>query len=102
MAYARATVLELVKDRLDYLPEFTARDGRLLDRINGVVRELRRKGIEVEAGDSGEIAEIDDVLLVVDMVVWQHHNRDKGEADPLWLRQRLRDRWIGERRVSRA
>lgn len=100
MAYTRETVLALVKDRLDYLPGFTARDTKLLVRIDGVIRELERKGIRVIPEGSAEIAEIDDAMLVVDMSVWQHNNRDKAESDPPWLRQRLRDRWLSERRVS--
>ncbi len=102
MAYTKETVLALVKDRLDYLPGFMARDARLLDRIDGVIRELERKGIRVIPEGENEIAAIDDVMLVVDMTVWQHNNRDKAESDPPWLRQRLRDRWLSERRVSSA
>ena len=99
MTYSISTVLDLVRDRLDYAPGFTARDDMLRQRIGGVIRELKRKGICVEtAQDSGEIAELDDVLLVADMTVWQHNNRDKAESDPPWLRQRLRDRWMSERR----
>lgn len=102
MAYSKETLLALVKDRLDYMPGFTARDARLQERIDGVIRELRRKGIRVIPEGESEIAEIDDVMLVVDMAVWQHNNRDKAESDPPWLRQRLRDRWFSERRVSSA
>lgn len=102
MGYTTDTVLGLVRDRLDYAPGFTARDGQLRNRIDGVIRELERKGIRVIPEGEADIAEIDDVLLVVDMTVWQQNNRDKAESDPPWLRQRLRDRWLSERRVSSA
>lgn len=102
MGYTTDTVLSMVRDRLDYAPGFTARDGQLRNRIDGVIRELERKGIRVIHEGKADIAEIDDVMLVVDMAVWQQNNRDKAESDPPWLRQRLRDRWLSERRVSSA
>lgn len=93
MAYDMGTALQLVKDRLDMLPGFTARDDRLTDRIGGVIRQLERMGVKVK-DESGAIGEMDDLMLVVDMVVWQINNRDKAEDDPPWLRRRLRNRWI--------
>ena len=94
MAYSIDTALQLVKDRKDMLPGFTAGDDRLKDRIGGVIRQLKRMGVHVVPDGGTEIAEMDDLMLVVDMTVWQIANRDKGEDDPPWLRRRLRNRWI--------
>lgn len=93
MAYSIDTALQLVKDRRDEMQSFTERDERIKDRIGGVIRQLERMGIHVK-NEGGEIAEMDDLLLVVDTVVWQIANRDKAEDDPPWLRRRLRNRWI--------
>lgn len=93
MAYGIDTALQLVKDRRDEMQSFTERDERIRDRIGGVIRQLKRMGVNV-INESGEIGEMDDLMLVVDMTVWQIANRDKAEDDPPWLRRRLRNRWF--------
>lgn len=101
MAYSIDTALQLVKDRRDQMPGFTERDERTRDRINGVIRQLVRMGVHVVPEGGTEIAEMDDLMLVVDMTVWQINNRDKAEDDPPWLRRRLRNRWFsGEKETE--
>ena len=101
MGYSIDTALALVKDRRDEMPGFTARDARILDRIKGVIRSLERMGVHVILEGSEDIEEMDDLMLVVDMTVWQIANRDKAEDDPPWLRRRLRNRWFaGEKEAG--
>lgn len=101
MEYSEATLLMLVKDRLDRTPGNTTRDTPLMHRIEGAIALLERKGIRFTRGDDGKITEItaDDQMLIVDLTVWLWQNRDKGEDDPKWLRRRLSERWMSERRV---
>lgn len=101
MVYSKATALELVKERLDILPGQTARDRMLETRIDGAAAQLNRMGIRIAFEESGaEEDGMDDLMLVVDLTVWQIQNRDKAEDDPPWLRRRLRERWLSERRVE--
>lgn len=101
MEYNEATLLMLVKDRLDRTPGNTMRDKPLMHRIEGAIALLERKGIRFSRDADGKIAEItvDDQMLIVDLTVWLWQNRDKGEDDPKWLRRRLNERWMSERRV---
>lgn len=100
MIYDRQTALEMVKGRLDILPANTARDAQLLARIEAAAASLNRMGIRIafEEGDGGT----DDLILLVDLTVWMIQNRDKGEDEPKWLRRRLRERFMSERRVGGA
>lgn len=104
MEYSEDTILMLVKDRLDRTPGNTMRDVPLKHRIEGAIALLERKGIRFTRGDDGKITEIsaDDQMLIVDLTVWLWQNRDKGEDDPKWLRRRLNERWMSERRVPMA
>ncbi len=102
MEYSFDTILLLVKDRLDRTPRNTLRDAPLRHRIEGAIAHLERLGIRFDRDENGEILTIpaDDMMLVVDLTVWMWQNRDKGEDEPKWLRRRLSERWMSERRVS--
>lgn len=102
MEYSFDTILLLVKDRLDRTPGNTLRDVPLTHRIEGAIAWLERLGIRFARGEDGKIAEMtaDDLALIVDLTVWMWQNRDKGEDEPKWLRRRLKDRWMSEKRVS--
>lgn len=102
MVYSKETTLLLVKDRLDRVPGSTLRDVPLMHRIDGAIALLERRGIRFTRDDGGAIGEIgaDDLMLIVDLTVWMWQNRDKGEDEPKWLRRRLCERFMSERRVD--
>jgi len=85
------TVLELVKARLNRLPEDTSLDDYLLARCEGAIRELADTGITLT--DSTQ-----DTLLAVDYAVWQYQCRDSQTGMPDWLRLRRREYFLRERR----
>ncbi len=58
-------------------------------RCSAACDELRTMGIELDGSPA-------DVMLLTDYVCWQYANRDKGEDDPMWLRRRVKNRWIKE------
>ena len=58
-------------------------------RCSAAEDELRAMGIELDGSPA-------DVMLLTDYVCWQYANRDKGEDDPMWLRRRIKNRWIRE------
>lgn len=90
MAFDHNQALKLMKQRKDMLPGLTQRDEYMTARIKAVCAELKRKGIHLT--DS-----VDDLMLVVDMAVWQYNNRDQSGAEPEWLRCRIRERWLSDR-----
>lgn len=79
--------LTMVKERLDRMPEDTARDRYYTARIEQAIGELQGTGIKLTSS-------VDDLMLVVDYAVWSHQNRDKAEGMPEWLRKRRRERWL--------
>jgi hypothetical protein len=85
--------LALVKHRLNRLPGDTSLDTYLGYRINAAIEELERTGITLDDGN-------EDLLLVVDMTVWQYQNRDSGAGMPEWLRLRRRERWLQQNREA--
>lgn len=89
-------VLSLVKARLNRLPSDTTMDMYLEYRIKAAREELERTGITLEEGRT------DDTMLLVDMVVWQYHNRDNPNGMPDWLRLRRRERWLAQKRAGDA
>lgn len=89
MATFVASALHLLKERLDRMPEDTARDGYFEARIRQSIAELERPGITLT--DS-----TDDMMLVVDMAAWNHANRDKQTPMPEWLAQKRRRRWLNQ------
>lgn len=82
------TALLMVKTRLNRLPTDTSLDEYLLIRIQGAVEQLNRM-MRSDLDDSTA-----DLLLLVDYTVWQYQNRDQSGAQPAWLRQRLRERFL--------
>lgn len=79
--------LRMLKERLDRLPEDTARDEYFSARIEQTIAELERKGIVLT--DT-----VDDLMLVVDGAAWNHANRDKMTGQPEWLRKKTVGRWL--------
>lgn len=85
--------LALVKHRLNRLPGDTSLDNYLGYRIKAAIEELERTGIHLDNGN-------EDLLLVVDIAVWQYQNRDSGAGMPDWLRLRRRERWLQQREAD--
>ena len=85
-----ATVLVLVKARLNRLASDTSLDDYLIKRIDGAIAEIEGIGIVLDPDSN------DDLMLVVDYTVWQYQSRDTSGAMPDWLRLRRRERWIRE------
>lgn len=83
------TALGLVKARLNRLAGDTSLDTYLQARISAAVQSLESTGITLT--DSQE-----DLMLVVDVAVWQYQNRDKPGSMPEWLRLERRERWFRE------
>ena len=77
--------LTLVKDRLNRLDPRL--DSYFRTRIKSAIDCLEDAGIALtdSAGD---------LMLVVDLAVWQYQNRDSAESMPKWLRLRRRERWL--------
>lgn len=91
MAYTEATVLGIVKARLNRLASDTSLDDYLKKRIEAADAELARIGIKLVAGN------VDDEVLLADYVVWRYQNRDQNAGMPEWLRLARRERWLKER-----
>ena len=83
--------LPLVKARRNRLVTDTSMDGYLTSRITGVIQQMAKIGITLDA------ASTDDLLLLVDWTVWEYSNRDKAGGVPEWLRLRRRERWLNKR-----
>lgn len=92
MAFDVNQALLMMKQRKDMLTGIYQRDDYMLLRIKAAVNELKRKGIHLT--DS-----VDDLMLVVDMAVWQYNNRDHAGSVPDWLRVRRRERWLQDRAI---
>ena len=87
MAVNTTTALDLVKARLNRLSSDTTLDTYLQARIGAVIADLTATGIELDSSQQ-------DLLLVVDMAVWDYQNRDNGSGMPEWLRLKRRERWL--------
>ena len=86
--YADASLaLEMVKARLNRLPEDTTLDNYLRARICAAVEEAERLGIHIGEGPA-------DLMYVVDYTVWAYQNRDEQAGMPDWLRLRRRERSV--------
>lgn len=94
MAYTEATVLGIVKARLNRLASDTSLDDYLKKRIEAADKELARIGIKLVAEN------VDDEVLLADYVVWRYQNRDQNTGMPEWLRLARRERWLKERGKS--
>lgn len=88
MALNTATVLLLVKTRLNRLAGDTSLDDYLTARINGAAAELANVGVTIDTDDTSL------TLFLVDYVVWQYQCRDDSGAMPDWLRLRRRELWL--------
>lgn len=85
-----ASALQLLKARLDRMPEDTGRDDYFTARVEQSIAELERQGIVLTDA-------MDDLMLVVDHAAWNHANRDKQSGMPDWLRRKIVARWINNR-----
>ena len=92
MAFNAKLALKLVKSRLDYLPGNTLKDDYLAKRIDAAAKELERNGIRL-------LDTTDDIMLLVDMTVWEYQSRDKQTGMPDWLRMKRRERFLADRRL---
>ena len=84
------TILALVKARKNRLKEDTTLDDVFTMCIKGAFSKLADKGIHIDETDSA------DTLMLVDYAVWRYNNRDSQDAEPLWLKTDLRERWLRE------
>lgn len=82
-----ASALQLLKARLDRMPDDTSRDDYFTARIEQTIDELERQGIVLTDA-------MDDLMLVVDCAAWNNANRDKTGGQPAWLRRKIIARWI--------
>lgn len=89
------TALALVKTRLNRPETDNSMDEYLSSRLEAAADELGGAGITLT--DSME-----DLMLLVDMTVWQYQNRDKSAGMPDWLRLRRRERWLRQQRGTTA
>lgn len=89
MAVNAQTALLMVKTRLNRLASDTSLDQYLSARIEAAEQQLQHIGINL-------VDTTEDLLLVVDLAVWQYQNRDQATDMPPWLRLRRRERWLRE------
>lgn len=93
MVYNANLALNLVKDRLNRMRASTQQDEYLYMRIEAAAQRLKENGITLRDTTS-------DLMLLVDMTVWEYQNRDKPGAMPDWLRQVRRDRFLADRKAG--
>lgn len=94
-AYDEALALELVKSRLDRLTLDTGKKKYLEARIEEAAQELADEGITITDSMS-------DLLLIVDLAVYNYGNRDKNEPQPKWLRKKISRRFLSDEREAGA
>lgn len=87
--------LDMVKARLNRTRGDDSLDGYIVQRIGAAMDELEGTGIHLRDTTG-------DLMLVVDMTVWQYQSRDKPGGMPDWLRLRRRERWLQERKGETA
>ena len=90
--YNAMLALNLVKDRLNRMRVATQDDEYLKTRIDAAAKRLEKNGIHL-------MDTTDDLMLLVDMTVWEYQNRDKAAGMPEWLRQVRRERFLADRRA---
>lgn len=93
MAINVETAVALAKQRKDMMPGISQRDEYIEMRVKSVISELEGKGIHLVDTES-------DLMLVVDMAVWQYNNRDNMDAQPMWLTLARRERWLNDRKIN--
>lgn len=79
--------LSLVKARLNRMQGDTSLDAYFQARITAAIQVLENTGITLGGTE-------DDLMLVVDLTVWEYQNRDKPGSMPEWLRLKRRERWL--------
>lgn len=89
------TALSLVKTALNRTGMDERTEEYLKARIRATAEELKQTGITLT--DSA-----DDLMLLVDMTVWNYSKRDKNTGMPEWLRLRRRERWLQQQRGTNA
>lgn len=89
----KATALGLMKTRLNRTASDTTLDAYFTQRIDAAAAELDGNGIHLT--DSA-----DDLMLLVDMTVWQYQNRDSAEQMPPWLRLKRRERFLRQHKMD--
>lgn len=87
MEYNAGTALAYVMARREYLHLPKEQEQYILARIHAAANRLKDNGIDLE--DTPQ-----DLMLLVDMTVWEMSNRDKPGAMPEWLAQARRERWL--------
>lgn len=87
MNYNATAALAYVKARREYLRLPKEKEEYLIKRIEAAAGRLADNGITVT--DSAQ-----DLMLLVDMTVWEETNRDKPGSMPEWLRMARRERWL--------
>ena len=88
MCFDVTVALQMVKARLNRLPEDTSLDEYLTMRLEAMVEDYKKLGIRMDPTSTY------DTMLLVDDTVWQYQNRDKATGMPDWLRLRRRERWL--------
>lgn len=81
------TALAMVKARLNRVEGDHTLDAYLSQRIEAAAGEIAGTGIALD--DS-----VEDLMLVVDLAVFEYGSRDKNVGMPDWFRVRLRNRWL--------
>lgn len=87
------TAIAMVKQRKDWLNTANPKDLYISMRVNETIGELRDMGIHL-------VDTPQDLMLVVDIVVWKYNNRDKSQAEPQWLRDAKNTRWMNDRSIN--
>lgn len=93
MVYNAELALRMVKHRLEYMQVKMPKDDYLTARISAAAEKLKNRGIRLT--DS-----TDDLMLLVDVTVWNYQNRDKHAGVPEWLRMDIRDRFLVDRKKN--
>ena len=80
--------LLLMKSRLNRLSTDTSLEDTFVYRLQGAQEELNQM-FRADLTDSTA-----DLMLLVDYTVWSYQNRDQSGAMPVWLRVKLRERFL--------
>lgn len=81
------TALAMMKARLNRLAGDTSLDEYFTARLMAAVNEIEGTGIELSAST-------EDMMMAVDLAVYEYQNRDKQTGLPDWLRMRIKERWL--------
>lgn len=73
----------------------TAKEAYIKARIEAAAQELEGEGVTITSS-------MGDLLLIVDLTVYNYSNRDKNEPQPRWLRQKITRRFLSDEREAGA